>query len=390
MEKATRTDLNTADFEKLVEIPGIAEVLARRIIETRPFDTFDDVVRVRGIGPTSIQGIAHYATVGNNYHPIATGDETMETEETRFETIEISPEDEIPTAAPEEVPADLIPLPPLPPVEPWVEDMADVAADEEPETAEALVPPPIPEELLPVELPAEEEEESEAVAEETHVEPLPAILETEEEEAPVAPLPIDIEVETEAEAVPIEMEEAPSEVPETETPPAEAPEPVVSTDEKPAPKLVKRGQLIWTSILILFLAMIAAVALSLGILAGFNNGELIFARPNDVMRVSRQVDALAGRADTLEQTLDSVQSRLDNLEALSGRIDALESDADEMQGAIDTLASQTETLDTQVQALNQETEALGQQMEDVQAQTGRFQAVMDGLRDLLNNLFPTE
>jgi hypothetical protein len=29
-------------------------------------------------------------------------------------------------------------------------------------------------------------------------------------------------------------------------------------------------------------------------------------------------------------------------------------------------------------------------MEEVQTQTGRFQSLMDGLRDLLNTIFPTE
>lgn len=386
METATHVDLNTANFEKLVEVPGIGEALAQRILDNRPFDTFNDVVeRVKGIGLTSLKKLTPYVTVNHNIYPLTTGDETMEeNEETRTDLIEISPEAE----AEAEVPADLVPLPPLPPVEPWTEPVEGVAGeieDEAPDVVEAELPPPLPDETPPVEMLEEEEVVEEMLA---AVEPLPEGVDLESETAPATVEPVIAEVEEEIAVEPV-AEEAPA-APEVEAAPEKAPEPRPVPAEKPAPKMVKRGQLVWTSILILFLAIIAAVALSVGIIAGVNNGNLLFASPSDVNRLSQAVNALDGRAATLEQSLDGVQARLDNLEALSGRIDKLESDAGAMQGELDTLASETETIGQGVEALNEETTALGEAVDEVQAQAGRFQAVMDGLRDLLNNLFPSD
>ena len=367
MEVKTLTDLNTADIDDLIDVPGIGEVLAQRIIETRPFNTFDDVVRVKGIGSISLNRIAPYATVGNGSFPITTGDEKMETnEETRspdLEALEALTETEVEETS--EVPADLIPLPPLPLVEPWIEDEAEVtveevaedivetAGEEEPEALDVLLPPP-----LPVEEVEEEEEETiqpEEVIEEVHVAPLPADL---------------------------EIKETPLDEPKKIEPPA-------PPAEKPAPKPATRGQITWLGFFIFILTLIAAVAVSMGILAGINGG-LDYASPADVAVVSHEVNALKGRADALEQSLTGVQARLDNLEALSGRVDKLETATGDLQGELETLAAETKSLTSQVQDLNTVTETLGQQMEEVQAQSSRFQSLMDGLRDLLNNLFPTE
>lgn len=284
-------------------------------------------------------------------------------EETRSPELEILSEIEE-TA---EVPADLIPLPPLPPVEPWIEEEAtDIVAESasvagEEETPDALLPPPLPVETIVEEV--EEVVEPEEVIEEVRVAPLP--IEMDSDETPKAKAPA------------VEIEEKKPEV--------KAPAP----SEKPAPKTVTRGQITWLGFAIFLLTLIAAVALSLGILAGINGG-LNYASPDQVARVSQEVNALKGRADVLEQSMAGVQSRLDNLEALSGRVDKLETATGDMQGELESLAAETEGLTTQVQDLNAATETLGQQMEEVQAQTGRFQSLMDGLRDLLNNLFPTE
>ncbi len=57
-------DVNTASQEMLEAIPGIGPTMARRIIEGRPYGTVDDLLRVRGIGPATLEKLRPYVTVG--------------------------------------------------------------------------------------------------------------------------------------------------------------------------------------------------------------------------------------------------------------------------------------------------------------------------------------
>lgn len=57
-------DLNTAEVPDLLLLPEIGESLARRIVEDRaangPFRDHRDLMRVRGIGPKTLERIAPY------------------------------------------------------------------------------------------------------------------------------------------------------------------------------------------------------------------------------------------------------------------------------------------------------------------------------------------
>jgi competence protein ComEA len=57
-------DVNVADWPELCLMPGIGEQLARRIVAERtehgPFRDWDDLRRVRGIGPRTLQGMKPY------------------------------------------------------------------------------------------------------------------------------------------------------------------------------------------------------------------------------------------------------------------------------------------------------------------------------------------
>jgi competence protein ComEA len=60
-------DLNRADHTELLQIPGIGESLAQRIEEDRlqrgPFQSFEDLRRVRGVGPTTLERLRPWLSV---------------------------------------------------------------------------------------------------------------------------------------------------------------------------------------------------------------------------------------------------------------------------------------------------------------------------------------
>jgi competence protein ComEA len=61
-------DVNRASAAELETLPGIGPALARRIMESRaedgPFRTADDLLRVRGIGPATLERIRGLVRAG--------------------------------------------------------------------------------------------------------------------------------------------------------------------------------------------------------------------------------------------------------------------------------------------------------------------------------------
>ena len=59
-----RVDVNQAQWPELAQLPGIGETLAQRIVESRtvdgPYLDLDELLRVRGIGPRTLQRIKPY------------------------------------------------------------------------------------------------------------------------------------------------------------------------------------------------------------------------------------------------------------------------------------------------------------------------------------------
>jgi competence protein ComEA len=59
-----QVDVNAADWPELLQLPGVGPTLAHRIIESRqtagPFADHDDLRRVHGIGPATLEKIRPY------------------------------------------------------------------------------------------------------------------------------------------------------------------------------------------------------------------------------------------------------------------------------------------------------------------------------------------
>ncbi|MDR9391615.1 MAG: helix-hairpin-helix domain-containing protein [Trueperaceae bacterium] len=55
-----RVSLNEASPRLLATLPGIGPALAARIVEARPFHAVDDLVRVSGIGPATLDGVREH------------------------------------------------------------------------------------------------------------------------------------------------------------------------------------------------------------------------------------------------------------------------------------------------------------------------------------------
>lgn len=65
-----KMDINNADYKGLVLLPGVGPVTADRIINYRkrhgPFSSPDDLVKVKGIGPKTVNRIKPFITAGKD------------------------------------------------------------------------------------------------------------------------------------------------------------------------------------------------------------------------------------------------------------------------------------------------------------------------------------
>ena len=56
-------DINTADEASLTKLQGVGTYLAKRIIEGRPFESIDDLTRVRGLSENDVERLRPFLSI---------------------------------------------------------------------------------------------------------------------------------------------------------------------------------------------------------------------------------------------------------------------------------------------------------------------------------------
>jgi competence ComEA-like helix-hairpin-helix protein len=157
------------------------------------------------------------------------------------------------------------------------------------------------------------------------------------------------------------LRQAPPEV----RPPAVAPPPASSA---------WRGGFTWLAAASLIGAVMGAI-LALLIIGGIN-GTLDLNQRMAVAELRAEADRLSRQAGALQTDLDGLRGRLDALEGLTGRLDNAELDIEELDSGLAEAQTDIATLDARA-------DALGKDIATVRAAADRFNAFLDGLRDLL-------
>lgn len=62
-------DVNEASSEELQLLPRVGPAIAGRIVEARPFASIEDLTRVRGIGPRTLERLRPLVAVGGTTDP---------------------------------------------------------------------------------------------------------------------------------------------------------------------------------------------------------------------------------------------------------------------------------------------------------------------------------
>jgi len=137
--------------------------------------------------------------------------------------------------------------------------------------------------------------------------------------------------------------------------------------------------LLWTTMISSAVTALVAILLTLVVLIGIN-GSLKFATGSQYRTMQREVSQVSTQVTTLQQDLEGLRSRVDTLESLGERTVALEK-------AQEQLTIELKTASQQVTAMQNEVETLNKKVDQQEERTRRFEAFLQDLKTLLENLF---
>ena len=352
-------DINTADESSLTKLQGIGTYLAKRIIEGRPFESIDDLTRVRGLSENdverlrpflSITGVSQDSPDPHAEDVVNQPDDILDDErEAEDEVIEVAPEDESPEEFSEIDHTQSFDV---------VTNVQETDEQEQLDQVEASSTT-IEEELLttteertqspdeqPIELPdrSEIDEQKPATTEDLELEPLPEELEP--------------------------VEEQPIEQPSDQ------------------PRYITRGGACSLIFIGAFLTLLLGIAATLGILSGINQGRLEYASPSQITSLQSQIETLTIQSKTLSDDIVGMRTRIDNLESLSSQVSEMEAEINDMRQEINQLQEQVIANQAAYDELALQIEDIEAQIETLISQGDRFESFLDGLRTLMEELFP--
>lgn len=331
MSENILVDPNTADEETLAQIPGVGEEMAKRILNARPYASLEDLNRVNGIGPLFLEKISPYMALSSADAESVGGDEAAVEEKKENEAginVEALPVDEAISTKPE--------LSPEADVPPAGTEVSSVTEDSLPEK-----------ETTPEE------------------EPLTPVIELSDDEDVLSP----------EEAPPTEVEATDQDTTTVDD--------VTVSEAEQLPAYTTRGQAFLMSFSFSSLALLLALAIGLGVLAGINNGNMVFATPAQVSKLALEVERIDKEVKGITQDLDGLQSRVDNMEGLTSRLDEVEQTALDLDTQVTSVTSQVDEMNLKVQDLTTNVETL-------QEESSRYQDFFNGLKELLSNVLNTE
>jgi len=138
-------------------------------------------------------------------------------------------------------------------------------------------------------------------------------------------------------------------------------------------------QVLWLALVTGIVSVLVSVFLSLAILGGINR-TLNIGRHEAVRELSSNFDLMVSQLLDLGTDLDSIDQRLKAVEGLSGRMTTLETEFEVIREQVDSAIAEVDQLSDEVSAVSEE-------MERVSGKINLFDAFLEGIRDLIAELF---